>query len=530
MCIYPSITLNILLLSTNLETKTRIRESMKINIVFGGKAGQGPNILTEVVSEGLIKSGFYVFYSRDYESLIRGGHNFNTLTFSDKPVYSNQSKTDIIVCLDENTEQKHKSNLKKQATILKGNKPNMFFAGAVYKLLGIEFKLLEENLKKLKNFEQNIRESREGYNSEKRSIGLVKIKNNIDAKSFMNGNQAISIGAVKSGLEYYYGYPMTPATPVMMELGMLSTEKEAKHKVIELENEIAVIIAALGSSLVGSRVMCGTSGGGFDLMTEGLSMAGQAEIPIVIYLSSRPGPSTGLATYSSQGDLNLALYSGHGEFNRVVIAPGDVIESVESTNQAFYLSQKFKVPVIILGDKHLAESKSIAYGKEKLIEIKNSITKPERFNSYEHDERGNATEEARLTVNNFNKRMKIGKEIAREAENFNGFKVYGNKNSKNFVISWGSTKGAILDALEEGKIDTKFLQIVYIEPFSDKIKAELKKAEKILIVENNATSQLSQLLAQKIGLVIEDKNKILRYDGRPFFSDELAEEIKQRLR
>ncbi len=501
---------------------------MRFNIVIGGKAGQGPNMVTEIVSQGLIASGYYAFYSRDYESLIRGGHNFNTLTFSEEPVYSNQSKIDLLVCLDENTENVHAKNLRKEGMIVKVRHENMFFAGILFKILGIEFRILEEQLRKIKNFEGNMKEAREGYESEKRSLKLEKMSKKING-SLMNGNQGISKGAIDSGLEWYYSYPMTPATPVMMELGVLSAEKDARHRVIELENEIAVMISAIGSSLVGARAMCGTSGGGFDLMTEGLSMTGQAEIPIVVYMASRPGPSTGLATYSSQGDLNLCLYAGHGEFNRVVIAPGDPLESIEATNTAFYLSQKFRIPAIVLGDKDLAESKSVVEEKEKIIEIRNSITKPERFNSYEHDENGTATENADITRKNFEQRLKTARDIAKECQKFEMFKIYGNKNAKNVILGWGSTKGAILDAINDGNLDAKFIQIIFMEPFSEKIKSELAKAKKVLIVENNSTSQLSQLISQKTGIIIEDKNKILKYDGRPFFSDKLIEEIKERI-
>ena len=505
---------------------------MKLNIILGGKAGQGPNILTEVIAEGLIKAGYYVFYSRDYESLIRGGHNFNTLTFSDLPVYSNPSKADILICLDDKTEQIHKKELSKNALILKGNETNMFFAGAIFKILELELNVLEDALKPLKNFEENMKQARHAYYSTTKTMQLEKPKNKHQGLLFMNGNQGISKGSVLSGLEYYYAYPMTPATPVLMELAASSINKEAKHKIVELENEIAVIMAGLGSSLTGARAMVGSSGGGFDLMTEGLSLAGQADIPIVVYLASRPGPSTGLATYTSQDSLNLALYSAHGEFNRVVIAPGDALESVEATNQAFYLSQKFRIPALILGDKHLAESKTLVESWGKPLEIKNSITKPERFNSYEHDENGVSTESADITRKNVEKRIKIGKDIAKEAEKFNQYKVYGKKESKNLILGWGSTKGAILDAIyNEGKaIDAKFLQIIYMDPFSDKIKAELIKARKVIIVENNATAQLATLIGNKTGFVIDDKNKILRYDGRPFFSDELTQEISRRLK
>ncbi len=509
---------------------------MKYNILIGGAAGQGSNIITDIVSEGLLNKGYYVFYSRDYQSLIRGGHNFNLLSFSDEPVYSNSSGIDILVCLDSKTEDIHKKALKKNAIVLSGSNPNMFFAGQIYKILGIELEILEKQMKKLKNFVENMKEALKGYNSEKRNLGLPKLNQNAHGGlRFMTGSQAIAYGALKSGLDLYYAYPMTPATPLMMELGQMQLEKDSRHKVIELESEIAVINAALGSNLLGSKAMIGTSGGGFDLMTESLSLAGMAEIPLVIYLSQRPGPSTGVATYTSQGDLNLALHAGHGEFSRIVIAPGDSKESIEKTNECFYLSQKYRVPCILLGDKHLAESKQSFESELDLREVESSIVKPERFNSYEADEDKDeiASEEAGVIKKNHDKRLKKQKIIEKDIENFEAYKTFGNTNSKNLILSWGSTKGSIIDALkilEEQDKSAKFIQILIVEPFSRKIISELNKAKKIIVVENNSTSQLSRLLAEKAQIVVDDKNKILRYDGRPFLSDELAEEIRRRLK
>ncbi|MFH1365479.1 MAG: 2-oxoacid:acceptor oxidoreductase family protein, partial [archaeon] len=325
---------------------------MRLNILFGGPAGSGPNVLAHILGAALVHSGFYVFYSREYQSQIRGGHNFNVLTFSEKPVFSNDSELDIIVSLDEATKKIHKKNLKKQGTIVDGNFPNMHFAGILFKMFGLDFKLLEQELKQKERFEENIKEAKKGFEESKAWKNLKKRNN--QKNYFENGSEGISQGAINSGLDLYFSYPMTPATPVLSELA----QKQEKNNflTLELENEIAVIMSAIGSAATGAKSMVGTSGGGFDLMTEAISMAGQTEIPIVIYLAQRPGPSTGVATSTSQGDLNLARHSGHGEFPRIVLAPGCPKEASELTSQAFYFSQKFKIPVIILSDKHLAES------------------------------------------------------------------------------------------------------------------------------------------------------------------------------
>ena len=496
---------------------------MRWSILFGGKAGEGPNVLAHIVAKALVEEGYYVFYSRDYESLIRGGHNFNLLTFSDEQVYSNDSKADILVCLDDATEEIHKNQLKKNSFILKGNKGNMYFAGRIFKLLCLDFKILEKRLNKLeKKFEENVKDAKDGYDEEQKNLcRIIYKKNNL---YFTNGSLSFSDGAIKSGLDVYYAYPMTPATSLLSELA----EKQIENNILtlELENEIAVMNAALGSSITGAKSMIGTSGGGFDLMTEALSLTGIAEVPLVIYLAQRPGPGTGVATYTGQGDLNIARHAGHGEFQRVVLAPGNPKECEELASHAFYFSQKFKIPVIVISDKHLAESLYTLTEKSKLIKSVKS-TKLGRYNSYEKDETGAATENPEIIKKNAERRLAKSRDIEKEAEKFEMYKTYGKKNSNNVIISWGSTNGAILDSTED--LNVKFIQILYIEPFSKSIKKELD-GKNIILIENNATGLLADLIAEKTGIFIEDKNKILRYDGRPFLADELKKEIEKRLR
>ena len=494
---------------------------MRLNILFGGEAGQGPNILTQILGKALVNLGYYVFYSRDYQSLIRGGHNFNVLTFSNESVYSNDSQIDILVALDENTKRIHKKDLGEKGIILSGEHGNMYFAGELFKVLGLDFEVLEKELKELeKRFDENMKEAKEGYENAKEGIELAKSLEN--ESFFINGNQGISEGAIKSELDIYYAYPMTPATPVLGELA----EKQIEDNilVLELENEIAVINAGIGSAVTGAKVMIGTSGGGFDLMTEGLSLTGIAEVPLVVFLSQRPGPGTGVATYTSQGDLNIARHAGHGEFPRVILAGGDPKECEELISQAFYFSQKFKIPAIIMSDKHLGESFYTITGKPVITNSEKS-TLLTRYNSYEKDKEGSATEDAEIIKKNIEKRLKKGLEIEKESENFEQYKIYGNKNSKNVVVGWGSTKGGILDAVKD--LDVKFIQILYIEPFSKQIKKELEN-KNLILVENNSTGQLGSLIAEKTGIFIE--NKILRYDGRPFLCDELRKEIEGRLK
>ena len=504
---------------------------MRMNILVGGKAGQGPNVLAHVLAEALIKKGFYVFYSRDYQSVIRGGHNFNVLTFSSQPVYSNDSKIDIIIALDEETLNIHRNSLHDKAIIVKGagdSAGNMFFAGKIFKILGIEFSVLEEELKKLgKKVEENLREASKGYHSMGKIFDLED-KSSLHNKVILkNGNKGVADGAIKSGLDVYYAYPMTPATSLMEELA--SKQVENNHIVIEMENEIAVANAGVGSAITGAKTMVGTSGGGFDLMTEALSLAGIAEVPLVFFLSQRPGPATGVATYTAQGDLNMARHAGHGEFPRVIVAPGDPVEAEELTSEMFYFSQKFQVPSIILSDKHLGESFYTLSDMPKITQS-GKWTSLRRYNSYEKDIIGSATEDPLIIKKNVEDRIRKTIAITEEAKKFQGYKIHGNKNSDNVIISWGSPKGVILDVLNHKEINAKFVQILYIEPFP---KEQLWKeilGKNIILIENNSSAQMNCLLREKIGFNVPPKNIILRYDGRPFLKDELEKEIKMRVR
>ena len=496
----------------------------KHSILFGGKAGQGPNILTHLLGESLVKLGYYVFYYRDYQSLIRGGHNFNVLTFSENPIHSNESEIDILVALDDLTKKKHEKELKENGALLEGNFPNMYFAGRIFKLLCIEFSVLEEQLKKLgKRFEENLVEAKKGYEEETKTVCKVKLHR--EHFYFNSGGSSIAEGAIKSGLDIYYAYPMTPATSVLGDLA--EKQVENNYLVLELENEISVVNAAIGSAITGAKSMVGTSGGGFDLMTEGISMAGIAEVPLVVYLAQRPGPASGVPTYTAQADLNIARFSGHGEFPRIVLAPGDPNECEELVSQAFYFSQKYKTPSIILSDKHLAESLYTMTSPAKITPSQKTIQLA-RFNSYEKDPTtGAATDEPEIIKSNFDKRLKKQEEIKKESKKFKTYKIYGNKNSKNLIVGWGSTKGAILDAISG--LDVCFLQILYIDPFPEEVK-KILESKNILLIENNSTAQLGQLIAEKTGIFIPKENQILRYDARPFLCDELNVEIKKRIK
>lgn len=521
----------------NFKYIQRIIKPMRLNILIGGKAGQGINKVSEIVSRILVDYGYFTFNYRDYPSLIRGGHNFNILSISDERVGSIETKIDVIIALDEKTQTIHKNELRNNGVIIGfeefeslGRNLNIALAGALIKILGIDKEILIKEIEEQFHSKEANQAAEKGYESKKSKFNLKKLNNKV---SIMSGSKAVSNGAISSGIDLFLAYPMTPATNIMHELAQ--NQIENNMMVFQPENEIAVVNNALGASFAGARVMIGTAGGGYDLMTEGLSFQGMSEIPLVCYLCARPGPGTGVPTYTSQADLDVALRGGHGEFPRVVIAPGDPIECVEKTNEAFYLSEEFNCLSIILSDKQLAESEFSSDRKpNKTIQIKinrkvpgNEIVKA---TSYEHDNHGNTVEEADLTKLNAENRIKKYEKIKKECTKFQMIKKYGNPKSKNLVIFWGSTKGAVLDSLDSidksiktGKGNYKALQVLYLKPMSEEIKKEIENADKVILIENNSTGQLGRLIREKTGIKIE--NRILKYDGRAFNSDELKEEI-----
>jgi len=523
---------------------------MRFNILIAGKAGQGIKGLADILSESLVRAGYYIFNYRDYQSLITGGHNFNVVSISEKPINSFDRKYDAALLFDELSLREHKDEFKKDCVILydfdiKNIKPskaikldslkynksgNMVFLGALFKILKLN-KTYSEIILKEKYSGELLKRDLEavnfGYASQNVEKKLLRSRRQ-EKILYMTGTEAVGIGAIESGLNIYLAYPMTPATPLLNFLA--SNQKKYNYLTFEPENEIAVANASLGASFTGAKTMIGTSGGGFDLMTEAMSMQGMTELPLVANLVMRSGPSSGAATYTSQQDLNMALNCGHGDFPRIVMAPGDIKESYEKTKEAFYLSEKYGLLTIILTDKHLAENgytqKIDFYDlfiKSKSKAVKEII----KANSYTHDEKGNYTEDPKIIKQMADKikekQRKAKKEIAKK---FSCYEVYGKKNSKKVIAGFGSTKGAIKDSLAQLK-DFKYIHIIYLDPFVDELKKELSKSSELFVIENNISGQLADLIQKEAQIKIPDKNRILIYNARPFTPNEIVTKLKK---
>ncbi len=554
------------------------------SILIGGKAGFGIDKSSLVIADLLNQLGYRLYVYRDYPSLIRGGHTFSIIRASDKKIATHRNSIDILLALNQDTIDLHKDKLTDKAVIIydsdavkaetlppgkqvigialtkvvkEANAPeimrNTCITGALCRVLGINWDVLDPILRKnfSKEADLNLKIARQGYEGAgKEFIKIEPIKQ--DRLPIFNGNEMISLGLIKAGLNAYVSYPMTPTSPILHFMARLA--HDFSLKVIHPESEISVILMALGLSYCGEKAAVGTSGGGFCLMTEGLSFAAMAELPIVIILGQRPGPSTGLPTYSTQSDLHFALNAGQGEFPRFLTAPGDPEEAYYWAQVALNMATKYQIPSIILSDKDMGEC-SYSFDLSLVKELKEEApvlwnrqgqykryldtqtgVSPLAFvpdkdavikvNSYEHDEAGITTEDPLVTTKMQDKRLRKEKYLAQELEQYETVKVYGNKDSKTALLCWGSAKGVCVEAAQS--LGLKVIQPVVLSPFPLKrLEEALKGVEKLIAVENNATGQLVRLI-NGYGLDVDEK--ILKYNGRPFSLDELQERLKAVIR
>jgi 2-oxoglutarate ferredoxin oxidoreductase subunit alpha len=545
----------------------------ELSILIGGKAGDGIRQAGQTLARLLNRKGYRIFFYDDYPSLIRGGHNFSIIRASKKKIQAHKEKVDLIVALNQDAVEKHKHRLNPGGVILYDSKKveaqgvgvdfmglvkelegspimrNTAALGALAKMLNIEWEMLERVITDTmdKKVDLNLKIAQSAYHRvEKAWVSVPKLDQKM--LPLVSGNEAIALGAVQGGLNMYIAYPMTPASAILHYLA--EHEDELGVVTIHHESEIGVVLMALGAAYAGAKTMVGTSGGGFALMTEALSLSGQGEIPIVFVECQRPGPGTGVPTYTMQGDLSFVIHSGHGDFTKVVLAPGDAEEAFYLTGLAMNLAWKFQTPCFVLSDKHLSESIfSFDADPDKIkpedpllwdgqgeykryLDTQNGIS-PLAFpgnpaamvkaTSYEHDEYGITTEDSEQIVRMQQKRLRKKKTLEEELCRCEQVKVYGDPESKTVLLCWGSTKGSCIEVAEE--LGLKVVQPLVLEPLPvEPLKKALSGADKIIDIEVNTTGQLAKHVSA-YGICIDDM--ILRFDARPFTVDSLLEKVKE---
>jgi len=553
-----------------------------LNILIGGEAGQGLVTVGEILAKSFVRSGYFLVVTQSYQSRIRGGHNTFALRVSPEEIYAPQEPVDLLVALNDETLTLYQNELSPQGRIvadqgctlpeenclkvpyghLASDKfSNIAALGVVCALLGLDEGLVGGTLehffgKKTPGLaEENRRVLEKAFRwASAQSVSFEKLppSPNPVSRLMIQGNEAIVLGAISAGLKFYSFYPMTPSTSIGLTLARFA---EKMGLVVEqAEDEIAAINLALGASFAGAPSMVATSGGGFALMGEGVSLAGMTETPIVIVIAQRPGPATGLPTRTEQGDLNFVLYSGHGEFPRAVFAPGTVREGFTLTRQAFALAEKYQGPVFILTDQFLSDS----YRAAELPELETlppvglpiqtapSNQPYQRFaltengvstrllpgwsenlvvaGSDEHTEDGHLTEDLSVRQLMVKKRLKKMEEIRREVV---PPEFQGEREPDLLLVSWGSSKGAVWEAAAKMKSAGKRVATLHFSQVWPIIQEQflgiLQEAGQTVCVEGNATGQLAGLIRLETGFEI--KKRINRYDGLPITPEFILREL-----
>jgi len=535
----------------------------EMSVLIAGEAGQGTDSSGRHIAEFFSDQGLWAFMHRDYQSVIRGGHSFAVVKSGEEEIFAVDNEIDVLIALNHDS-LKHSSQLKKDGLIvcargcpeIKGFRTvsipfseieqkwgklflNSACISAFLTAKGYDFKDFVKLLKKKQKENFEVMQFAAEYVKKNYSKFIESKKTSGKSKGHVvSGNQAIAQGLIGAGLERYYAYPMTPATGI---LDYLALNQKNFGLALQPENEISVINMALGSAYAGKISAVGTSGGGFDLMHEALSLAGVAEIPILVIESQRASSSTGLPTYSGQADLLSVIYSGHGEFPRIVAAPATTEEAYELSAELLKLAWKYQTPAILLSDKNVSESyKTTKFSRIEKIKLKfakgnqrykmsgngispmivpgtsDSIAK---VSSYEHDEFGYTSEEGQMAASMQNKRAMKRNALTDEIEKLETVKTYGKGNIA--VIAFGSAVNPFREALKYSK-DLKIIQPIYLEPFpKDKILKELKKTKAVFVAEYNQDGQLSEILKRE-GIWKDDFVQMLKFDGRPFNPKEVA--------
>jgi 2-oxoglutarate ferredoxin oxidoreductase subunit alpha len=565
-----------------------------VSIRIAGANGDGVESSGALLMKVASKSGLHVFGYRGYQSIIRGGHVWYQVRLGDEKLSSHGEKIDILIALNQDSIKNQKSHLNDGAVVIfdpskvnaseidgKGFKQvqiplldiaikvsgdpimrNVAAIGAALRTVGIDFEIFKTVVRDMwlrkgeKVVDNNINIAMQAYSYQGVST-LFDIKGDGKQRYAMDGNTAFSIGTFAGGCKFYAAYPMTPASGILHWYAA-HQNKGALFK--QTEDELAAVNMAIGAATAGVRAMCGTSGGGFSLMVEGLGMAGMIETPVVIAESQRTGPSTGLPTKTEQADLLFVMHASQGEFPRIVVAPRSIQECFTVGSEVFNLAERYQCPVIVLLDLYLSERvesvdgldlDSVTIDRGKLV---TENTTGERFKRYEitedgisprsipgtpglefiapsdeHDEYGDLVSDMYSGIDEYVeiRRQMHSKRMRKIETMLKNEKVFtpeiDNPSAEYFFVTFGSTTEPVQEAarvLNESGKSFGVISFSYIMPLDKEKTRRMLENKKLIDVECNYTAQLAQVIMANTGIDI--KNRILKFDGEAVTGTELA--------
>ncbi len=586
-----------------------------VNIKLGGEAGQGVESSGMGFARAIARAGLHIFGVQDYMSRIRGGHNWYQVRVSERPIFAHEPKIQLLLAFDERTVREHLDEVVEGGAVIYdeglkvdeeeiksrgvipmpmpllrlaeelGGSKLMLNTAAVAAAAGIlEFDLsypesvIRDNFGRRKGSEiaeRNIRVANAAYEEARRRYAhlfewKLEAIPNAPKRMVLNGNQALGLGAIAAGCKFCCGYPMTPASS-LLEF-MFAQARRFNLVVRQIEDEIGALLHAIGAAHAGVRAMTCTSGGGFSLMVEALSLAGSTETPVVVVLAQRPGPATGMPTRTEQGELLFTLFAGHGEFPRAVLAPGSVEQCVYEMARAFNIAEKYQMPVIVLTDGFLANSlRSIDMDAIDFRKITENIERGKLILPHEHEKIDEALKDGyrryEFTDDGISLRIPPGHpkavySIAGEEHTPEGFidweeradnrvkmmqkrmrklevavsdmrlpQLYGPQDAELTLVCWGSSLGPTLEAMErlnDNGVRTNLLQFIDIHPLDWESVADMLANCRLWVsVEGNYSAQLSRWIRMNTGL--KPAGTVTRYDGRPLNPVYIVEQLQSLL-
>ncbi len=585
-----------------------------VNIKLGGEAGQGVESSGMGFAKAIARAGLYIFGVQDYMSRIRGGHNWYQVRVAERQLYSHEPQIQLLIAFDERTVEEHlpevvegggiiydegfkvdEEAIKAQGVIpmpmpllriaeeVGGNKLMMNTA-AVSAAAGVmEFDLtyieqvIRDNFGRRKGSEiaeRNIRVANAAFEeARKRYAPLFEWKlepiPNAPKRMVINGNQALGLGALAAGCKFVASYPMTPASS-LFEF-MCAQARRFGIVVRQSEDEISGLLHCIGAAHAGVRAFACTSGGGFSLMVESLSLAGSTETPVVVVIAQRPGPATGLPTRTGQEDLLFALHAGHGEFPRAVLAPGTIEQCFYEMARAFNLAEKYQMPVILFTDNFLANSlRAIELEVLDFAKVAAEIDRGKLILPHQHEKIEAAVKDGyyryEFTEDGISLRIPPGHtkavySVAGEEHLPEGFidweeradnrnrmvqkrmkklevaaqndmrlpEFYGPEDAEVTLVCWGSSYGPVreaVDLLNQNGFRANMLHFVDIHPLDwERVADILEGCRRWVTVEGNYSGQLGQWIRMNTGL--KPHGLISKYDGRPFNPVYIVEHLQE---
>jgi len=557
---------------------------MEVNVRLAGAAGQGLQTTADLLGQAVTRSGLYAYCYNDVESRIRGGLNFSHLRLSDKPLSGVSRRIDLLVAQTEAVIGQLSGGLSAEGLVLTqedwphpqaapfnlaglaeaagSEKTAGVVALAVLApLLGLERALIEDQVRQAfagqeKLIEINLKAVEAGWRAAGELPGVERFRlpaGRGRGRLYLTGAQAVALGAVAGGCGFMSAYPMSPSTGIITNLAAWAEEIGLLTE--QAEDEVAAINMVAGAAYAGARAMTATSGGGFCLMTEGVSLLGQIEVGSVIVIAQRPGPATGFPTRQAQGDLNLVRHAGQGFFPRIILAPRSIPECFSVTAWAFDLAERFQVPVFVLTDQLLQDSSLTVepFSVEGLPRERHFLKRAEleglkeyrRYaltesglsplaapgasrhlvvvDSDEHDERGHINERADIGEQMSRKRLAKAGTVAAAAW---APEVSGQVEGRPLVVSWGSSQATVKEALARLAVQGRpaiHLSPTWLWPPSPAFIEAVREASRVIVVESSVGCEMSRLIREQ-ALRPADA-EIVRLDGRPFNLAELEQRL-----